>query len=184
MGLKKWWKNEAKPVVKKAHSFTPTGMALNVLKGGSDKDGGTAGLNSSMDSGMAKGRALGESIMSDPDLEKSRAGMKQNMALTGPNKDLINQKASKQVANMRYKGSKMSPQQELEAQRKLSSDIGAQSFMEDRDKAEGLYKMDLDKAKFLGGMSMAGGQMAISQQEQKKGGLSSMFDSLGLSDIF
>lgn len=184
MGLKKWWKNEAKPAAKKAYSYTPTGMAMNLMKGGSGEEGGNAGLNNSMDSGMAKGRALGESIMSDPALEKSRAGLKENMALTGPNKDLINQKASKQVANMRYKGSKMSPQQEIEAQRKLSSDIGAQSFMEDRDKAEGLYKMDLDKAKFLGGMSMAGGQMALSQQEQKKSSLGSMFDSLGLSDIF
>lgn len=176
--------------LKKAVKYSPIGLSKGIWdiatgkkkSGGGGGGGGTTGP--SMQSGMASGKALGESIMSDPDLVQSRAAQKANLATTGPNKDVINQQASKQVANMRYKGSKMSPQQELEAQRKLSSDIGAQEYMEDRQKTGDLYKMDLDKAKFLGGMSMAGGQMAISQQEQKKGSLGSMFDSLGLSDIF
>ncbi len=177
---------------KKAWDYSPMGASINLAKNAvSGSDGGMFGSSDSgdttgptMESGMASGKALGTEIMSDPDLVASRDNLKGQLALTGPNKDLINQQASKQVANMRYKGSKMSPQQELEAQRKLSSDIGAQSFMEDQEKAQDLYKMDLDKAKFLGGMSMAGGQMALSQQEQKQGALGSMFDSLGLSDIF
>jgi len=173
---------------KSLHKFTPTGMAYNLAKngkvfGGKEEDPSSQFQNS-MTAGMAQGKALGQEIMSDPDLVASRDQIKAQNQLTGPNRDVINQQASKQVANMRYKGSKMSPQQELEAQRKLSSDIGAQKFVEDQTKAQNMYDIDLGKAKFLGSMSMAGAQMALSQQEQKKGALGGMFDSLGLSNIF
>lgn len=180
MGFKKWWKNEG--VGKATSPLGPLAGAAPVFDAlgiGEEKEDPNKQVNDTMKGGMAEGKALGESLMADPDLVKSRQGMRDNLALTGPNKDVLNQQASKQVANMRYKGSKMSHQQQLEAQRKLSSDIGAQKFTEDQEKAQGMYDMDLNKAKFIGGMSIGGAQMALAQMKEKKTGLDGMFESIG-----
>jgi hypothetical protein len=125
-------------------------------------------------SGMASGKSMGEKFMSDPDLVRSRQKYKDLAGEFGASQDAINQAASQNVAAMRYKGGKMSPLQAGEMQRKLASDIGGQRFDESRTLAKDIYKMDLDKAKYLGAMTMAGGQMGISQQEPQE----SMFQSI------
>lgn len=135
-------------------------------------------MDTAMSQGMEKGKALGSELMSDPDLLESRGQLKEQLALTGPSRDLINQQASKGVEQMRYKGAKLSPMQQVEAQRKLSSDIGAQKFMEDQQKAKDIYNVDLQKAKFLGQMSMTGALAAtagVKSSEEQKSGISRFF---------
>ena len=136
------------------------------LFGGDDPETGAA----AQQRGMAEGRALGKELMSDPALTESRAGYKAQQKLTGPDKDMINLKASKGVEQMRYKGAKLSPIQQVEAQRKLSYDQGAQSFKEDQVKARNIYEMDLKEAKFMGQMAMGGALAAVSGVEQKDKG--------------
>ncbi len=130
--------------------------------------GGAGKMDTAMDKGMERGKALGTELMSDPELQESRGQLKGQLSLSGPNKDLINQQASKKVEQMRYKGAKLSPIQQVEAQRKLASDQGAQGFMEDQQKAKDIYNLDLQKAKFLGQMSMSGALAATSSLEQPK----------------
>lgn len=120
--------------------------------------------------GMAEGRALGSELMADPDLTESREGYKAQQKLTGPDKDIINQRASKEVEKMRYKGAKMSPMQQVEAQRKLAHDQGIQSFKQDQVKARNIYELDLKEAKFMGQMAMGGALAAVSAVEEKDKG--------------
>ena len=147
--------------------------------------GGDSGQGSSIqgnyEKGMSSGIAEGRSLLADPNLAKSRSGLKEALKTSGPSQDEINQKASRAVASQRYQGNpQASSLQKKEMSRAISSDLSKDAYRQDMAKAAGAYNLDLNEMKFAGGMGMAGAAAQVAQTERKQSFMESTLDTLGM----